>query len=99
MMQDRKDSIFHRTPEGTRARHSRLPEKHRAVLQSVGDVTHFDAIAARLGEQPSDEILRCLDDLEAIGLIESIPLEWLVELYTLELCEVEPMARPHDIAA
>ena len=98
-MEPKTESLFHRTAEGTRACDSCLPESHLAVLRSVGHVTHFDAIAARLGERPLDEVLRCLDDLEAIGLIESIPLEWLVELYMLEAGEVEPLARPRELSA
>lgn len=98
-MEAKTDRLFHRTAEGTRACDSGLPESHLAVLRSVDHVTHFDAIAARLAERPVDEVLRCLDDLEAIGLIESIPLEWLVELYMLEACEVEPLARPRELSA
>jgi len=94
-----RDSIFHRTPEGNRACDSGLPEAHRAVLQCVRNTTHFDAIAARLAPRANDEVARCLDDLEAIGLVESIPLEWLVELYMLERYEPAPLAHPRQLPA
>jgi hypothetical protein len=94
-----ENSIFHRTPEGNRACDSGLPEAHRAVLQCVGNAMHFDAIAARLAHRTTDEVARCLDDLEAIGLVESIPLEWLVELYMLERYEPEPLAHPRRLPA
>lgn len=90
MSGEKADRIFHRTAEGARACESRLPEAHRAVLRSVGEATHFDAIAHAHAQRPIDEVVRCLDDLEAIGLIESIPLEWLVELCTFEPCELAP---------
>lgn len=100
MSEEKARRIFHRTAEGTRACESRLPEAHRAVLRSVGEATHFDAIVARLAhEQPIEELVRCLDDLEAIGLIESLPLEWLVELCTLELCALELCARAPVLSA
>lgn len=80
------DSIFHRTPEGERASRRSdawLPDAHRVVLACLDAAIHFDGIAAQLAPRSGDEIARCLEDLEAIGLVESIPLEWLVDLYTL----------------
>ena len=90
-MKEPADSIFHRTAEGGRAASrsgSRLPEQHRAVLACLNGATHFDAIAAQLGSRSVEQLLRCLEDLEAIGLVESMPLEWLVELHLL--CSQEP---------
>lgn len=97
-MSEAANSIFHRTPEGNRACRSNLPEVHRAVLQCIGDATHFDGIAARLAHRSRDELARCLDDLEAIGLVESIGLDWLVEFCMLEDSHPEPLS-PRPLAA
>lgn len=83
------DRLFHRTAEGDCACASALPDAHRVVLRAVGELTHFDAIAARLAYRPIDEILSRLDDLEAIGLIDSIRVDWLVEAFMLEPHELE----------
>ena len=99
MMEEKSQSMFHRTAEGLRACESALPEMHCMVLRAVGEATHFSAIAALLVHQPIDDVLRCLADLEAIGLIESVSLEWLLDLYLLELCEAEPVRQAAHITA
>ena len=92
MIEEKTDSVFHRT-HGAPSCGPGLPERHRDVLGAVGELTHFDAIAARLSSRSTDDILCCLDDLEAIGLIESIPLEWVVTLCMLDSRDVEAIAR------
>lgn len=79
-------SIYHLNSAGNDAceqADSRLPEVYQNILARIHGATHFDEIAMQLSGYPHTQILRCLDDLEAIGLIESIPLEWLAELYAL----------------
>jgi hypothetical protein len=90
-MDAERDILFHRTAEGARACESALPDAHREVLLAVGELTHFDAIASRLAHRPIDEIVSCLDDLEAIGLVESMPVDWLVEAFMLELHELDAL--------
>jgi hypothetical protein len=74
------DRIYHRTQAGTQAATlagSGLPPSIRALLRAFGPATHVDELA--VGYEGEDVVAR-LDDLEAIGLVESIPAEWLVEL-------------------
>lgn len=80
-----RDTIFQLTPEGLRCRDGacRLPQHYRSVLQSIGGLTAFEAIAAQLASHGEAQIAVYLEDLEAIGLVESVPLEWLRELHLL----------------
>src|SRR4051812_1872830 len=79
-------ALFHLTEHGADARDavgSRLPERYRAVLRQIDGATPFRVIAASIRHLPEDQIASCLADLEAIGLVESVPLEWLSELHLL----------------
>ena len=72
--------IYHLTDPGVRAAwlvESRLPKRALHLLRSVG--------AAR----SSDDVDR-LEDLEAIGLLESVNIEWLAELIELAEAAAEP---------
>lgn len=75
---DRISRIYHLTAEGRQARAlgaSGLPPAVRELLASVDAATCF-------GELPA-EVRARLEDLEAIGLVESVSAEWLAELLAL----------------
>ena len=79
-------SILHRTTAGRAAGEradSRLPRDYRTILESVHYATHFNSVAARLPYCSKARIACYLEDLEAIGLIESVRIDWLRELYAL----------------
>jgi hypothetical protein len=79
-------AIFQLTANGATARHaagSRLPEHYQAILGKIDGPTPFPVIAASLEHLPESQIASCLTDLEAIGLVESVSLEWLIELHLL----------------
>jgi hypothetical protein len=89
-------ALYHLTAAGREAcAHTEWPAapRHRAVLGAVHEATHFDEIRARLSHLPSAELLSCLEDLEAIGLIESVSVDWVCELYALGYCEPQPLPR------
>jgi len=76
--------LFARTREGDiaiRRAECRLPDDYRAVLESLRGVMAFASLAQRLPQLPRARIAACIDDLQAIGLIESVPLEWLRALH------------------
>lgn len=86
-------SILHRTEAGQQAcecADSRLPLDYRTVLASVQHATPFEFVEARLAHCSKAQIVRYLEDLEAIGLIESVPVDWLRALYALG--DYEPQA-------
>lgn len=88
------ESLFHITTAGREAHRraeSRLPEDYRAVLAAIEGVVAFEAVAAVLPCRSREDLVGLLEDLEAIGLIESLPLEWLVELHLL--ARYEPQAQ------
>ena len=79
-------SLFHRTAAGHQACRqagSHLPRDYRAALEAVQQATPFDVVRACLGHCPTAQVARYLEDLEAIGLIESVSEAWLRELYAL----------------
>lgn len=79
-------SILHKTTAGCEAGEradSRLPQDYRTILESVQYATHFDFVAARLPYCSKARVAGYLEDLEAIGLIESIRVDWLRALYAL----------------
>ncbi len=89
------DRIYHRTQAGNQAAacaHSGLPPAIRELLGNVGGATLFDEIAARLDRYEACDILARLEDLEAIGLVESVALEWLAELLQLGAHAPQPLA-------
>jgi predicted transcriptional regulator len=80
-------SLFHKTDAGyeaCRRARSTLPQDYVGVLDAVHYATRFAAIAARLPHCPEAKIVGYLEDLEAIGLIESVSLDWLRAVYALE---------------
>jgi hypothetical protein len=83
-----REAIFQLTAHGATARDVtglRLPETYRVVLECMCGPTPFHVIAASLEHLPEYQIASCLGDLEAIGLVESVPLEWLCELHLVQL--------------
>jgi hypothetical protein len=61
------------------------------LLHSIRQTTSFSKV--RASARPDRELRARLEDLEAIGLIESVSAEWLAELYDLA-CYVPFNARP-----
>lgn len=81
-------AIFQLTSHGAIARDAGaalLPEHYLAILTTIDGPTPFAVIAASLPHFSEYQIASCLTDLEAIGLVESVPLDWLLELHLLEL--------------
>lgn len=77
------DSVFHKTAAGHRAcrlADPRLPQDYRTILDAVQYATSFSAIEARLRHCSKAQIVCYVEDLEAIGLIESVSPEWFVAL-------------------
>ena len=72
--------IYHLTEAGVRAAwlvESRLPQGALQLLRSVGAASCADELELR-------------EDLEAIGLLESVSTEWLAELIELADAAAEP---------
>lgn len=88
-------TVFQRTDAGEEA-HERpgcaLPPAYRALLACIGAPTSLDAIEARLAHCSGDEVARYLEDLEAIGLIESVSPQWLEALYAVLSADLYPSA-------
>ena len=81
------DSLFHKTEAGyeaCRLGRSALPGDYVAILDAVHYATSFSAIAAGLPHCPEGKMVSYLEDLEAIGLIESVSLDWVRALYDLK---------------
>lgn len=89
------ERIYHLTEAGSRAAacaHSGLPSAIQELLGTVGGATLFGEITARLDRYDACDILARLEDLEAIGLVESVALEWLAELFQLGTYAPQPLA-------
>ena len=84
-----RQSIFHRTDAGQQAcarADERFPRRYRKALEAVQHATHFDVVHACLGHCSPAQVARTLEDLEAIGLIESVSVDWLRALQALDDC-------------
>lgn len=89
------DRIYHLTQAGRQALEhldSGLPQAIRQLLGAIGFATHFDEMAASLDRYDQRDILARLEDLEAIGLVESIAVEWLAALLEIGSYAAEPRA-------
>jgi hypothetical protein len=89
------DRVYHLTEAGGEAlarSDCGLPQAIRELLGAVGPATYFNAIAASLNQYDERDILERLEDLEAIGLVESIALQWLAALAELGSYAPEPIA-------
>ena len=85
-MGDQDTRVFHRSKSGRAALESplcRLPGNYRRLLAAVGEAAPLPAIAAEMTDFPAQQLSDWLDDLEAIGLVESVTLQWLDELAAL----------------
>lgn len=92
-MADKTESLWHITAAGREARRcvgSLLPDDYRTILAVIDDLARFDDLAAALPHRSGEALLGCLDDLEAIGLVESLPLDWLIDVCML--ARYEPQA-------
>lgn len=81
-----REGIFHKTEYGRQAgarADSRLPQDYRMVLEAVQQATPFDAVRAHLAHCSQAQVAGYLEDLEAIGLIESVSMDWVRALYAL----------------
>lgn len=93
---EKLERLFHKTSAGRVAaelRHSALPQHYRAVLRATGELTCFEQIAAALPRCSTKQLLGYIEDLEAIGLIESVALEWLLALNVLAANEPRALTR------
>jgi hypothetical protein len=94
---DKRERLFHKTSAGRVALElprSPLPEHYRAILRRTHELTCFEQIAAALPRCSTEQVLGYIDDLEAIGLIESVALEWLLALNVLAANEPRAPMRP-----
>ena len=82
------DRLYHRTPAGARALlvGLSLPQPVRALLAALGATCELREVASLLPASREEDLLACLEDLEAIGLVESVPSQWLTELVELAAC-------------
>ncbi len=91
---DRTERIYQRTEAGDQALRgigSRLGQVSRTVLEFLEHACHLDAIVeARILRCSRAQTLSCLEELEDAGLIESVAVAWLEELYSLGCYEPEP---------
>jgi hypothetical protein len=80
-------AIFRLSEQGLQvrcSRTSRLPQRYQRLLQAIDGLTPFDVIAACLPLESRARVAQYLEDLEAIGLVESVTLEWLAELHLVD---------------
>jgi hypothetical protein len=78
-----RELIYQRTRSGTRALQlagTGLPRRLLDLLAAVDRVSPGSAIRGRVADMDESEIQRSLDDFEAIGLIESVAMDWVEEL-------------------
>lgn len=89
------NSLFHKTAAGRAAcalAGSALPAPYRALLRAVGHATSFAEIALALPHCGESRLLDQLEDLEAIGLVESVSAQWLLALYSAADYDPRPLA-------
>jgi hypothetical protein len=90
--------IYHRTIEGHRAlrTRARLAGPQRKVIALVRNATPLNHIAANLRECSQTQLLSYLGELEAAGLVDSIPMQWLIDLYAL--ADYQPRYQPRPLS-
>jgi len=87
MANDMSETLLSCTPEGRAAAASTactLPQPYRAVLDGLAAldrVVPADELSGRLSDVPPEELDLIVADLDAIGLVETVTVDWLVELY------------------
>ena len=83
--------IYQRTEDGRRAceiAHRSLPELYRQLLCLTTYAADFAELRETLHDHSEVQIADALDELENLVFVESVALEWLLELDAL-LC-MEP---------
>jgi hypothetical protein len=82
------ETLLCRTPHGRAAADApALPAPYRAVLKALDEldgVICADELAGRVPQLLPEQLEAVLADLDAIGLVETVPMDWLVELYLLD---------------
>ena len=84
---DMSDTLLSCTPAGRAAAASAactLPRPYRAVLAALDGVVPAEELSGRLSEVLPDELEAIVADLDAIGLVETVTVDWLVELYLID---------------
>lgn len=84
------DTLLACTAEGRAAAGSAgctLPRPYRAVLDglaSLDRVVPADELSGSLSGVQPEELELIVADLDAIGMVETVPVDWLVELYLID---------------
>jgi hypothetical protein len=91
---DTTKRIYQRTEAGVHALRGsafRLGQESRTILRFLEHPRHFaEIVEVHLRRCSSAQILSRLEELEGAGLIESVAVAWLEELYRLGLYEPQP---------
>jgi hypothetical protein len=88
--------IYHRTQSGSRALNlagTGLPRRLLRLLAVVDNASPAAAIRARVADMDDSEVQGSLDDFEAIGLVESVTIDWLQELLRTSAYLPRPLER------
>lgn len=96
-MTEMMECVVHRTRHGDEAArcvHSTLGEDYRSLLMALETIASFDQLRAALPALSAERLAACLEDLEAIGLVEAVAMDWLVDLYLA----ASPHYRSGDLA-
>jgi hypothetical protein len=87
---DTSEMFLYPTAEGRAAARSSacaLPASYRSILEALDafdGIIPVEQLAERVPDWLPREIAELVADLEAIGLVEIVSMEWLVELYLLD---------------
>jgi len=82
--------MYQRTQDGRRACENAqggLPELYRQLLRLTAYAADFAELRETLHEYPQAQIADALDELENLVFVESVALEWLLELDALACME------------
>ena len=82
--------IYQRTEDGRRAceiAHRSLPELYRQLLCLTTHAADFAELRETLHDYSEVQIADALDELENLVFVESVALEWLLELDALVCME------------
>ena len=87
---DLSETLLSCTPQGRAAAASTactLPVPYRAVLDGLAELDRVvpgEELSGRLPEVPAAALEGIVADLDAIGLVETVTVDWLVELYLID---------------
>ena len=82
--------MYQRTEDGRRAcenAQAGLPELYRQLLRLTAYAADFAELRETLHAYPEAQIADALDELENLVFVESVALEWLLELDALARME------------